>query len=260
MGETTMSHGSFVWYELMTTDTEAAKAFYGSVIGWEAQSADQPSMEYTMLKAGGVPVAGLMTLTEEARKMGGRPGWVGYVAVDDVDASAAQVTKEGGTVHRPPSDIPGVGRFAIISDPQGPVIALFKGADGAARPTVAPKTPGHAGWRELMAVDGKAAFAFYSKLFGWTEDVPFDMGPMGLYHIFKVGDVQTGGMMTKPATVPVPFWGYYFYVDGIDGAAARVKAAGGQVINGPMEVPGGEWVVQGLDPQGAFFALISTKR
>jgi uncharacterized protein len=58
----------------------------------------------------------------------------------------------------------------------------------------------------------------------------------------------------------VPFWGYYFYVDGIDGAAARVKAAGGQVINGPMEVPGGEWVVQGLDPQGAFFALISTKR
>ena len=103
-----MAHGSFVWYELMTTDTKAAKAFYGSVIGWGAQSADQPSMEYTMLKAGENPVAGLMTLPEEVRKAGGRPGRVGYVAVDDVDTSAAQVTKEGGTLHRPPNDIPGM--------------------------------------------------------------------------------------------------------------------------------------------------------
>jgi uncharacterized protein len=255
-----MSQGSFVWYELMTTDTKAAKAFYGSVIGWGAENADHPGMEYTMLKAGEVPVAGLMTLPEERRKMGGPPGWIGYVAVDDVDAAAAQVTKEGGTVHRPPSDIPGIGRFSVISDPQGSVIALFKGSPGETPPAVAPKTPGHAGWRELMAVDGKAAMAFYSKLFGWTEDTPFDMGPMGLYHIFKVGGVQTGGIMTKPATVPVAFWGYYFYVEGIDAAAARVKSAGGQVINGPMEVPGGEWVLQGLDPQGAYFALISTTK
>jgi uncharacterized protein len=244
----------FVWHDFMAADVGGAKRFYGELFGWSFKPGDH---DYEHIVAGGQEIGGLMKLDP---KHGAPPHWVGYVAVDDVDASAAQVTKEGGTVHRPPSDIPGVGRFAIISDPQGPVIALFKGSDGAAPPTVAPKTPGHAGWRELMAVDGKAAFAFYSKLFGWTEDAPFDMGPMGLYHIFKVGDVQTGGMMTKPATVPVPFWGYYFYVDGIDGAAARVKAAGGQVINGPMEVPGGEWVVQGLDPQGAFFALISTKR
>ncbi|MDB5407972.1 MAG: Glyoxalase/bleomycin resistance protein/dioxygenase [Rhodospirillales bacterium] len=256
-----MSHGSFVWYELMTTDTKAAKAFYGNVIGWGAQNADQPGMEYAMFTAGEIPVAGLMTLPEEARKAGGRPGWIGYVAVDDVDASAKQAAEAGGTVHRQPSDIPGVGRFAIIADPQGAVIALFKGSDAMqSPPPVAPKTPGHAGWRELMAVDGEAAFAFYSKLFGWTKDVPFDMGPMGLYHIFKVGDVQTGGMMTKPATVPAPFWGYYFYVDGIDAAVERVKAAGGQIVNGPHEVPGGEWIVQGLDLQGALFALLSTKR
>jgi predicted enzyme related to lactoylglutathione lyase len=256
-----MSHGNFVWYELMTTDTKAAEKFYGSVIGWRAQDANHPGMEYAMFKAGDTPVAGLMTLPEDVRKMGARPGWIGYVAVDDVDASAAQVSEMGGTVHRPPADIPGVGRFAIISDPQGSTIALFKGSDAMqVPPAVAPKTPGHVGWHELMAVDGEAAFAFYSKLFGWTKDVPFDMGPMGLYHIFKVGDVQTGGMMNKPAEVPVPFWGYYFYVDGIDAAIERVKAASGQVINGPHEVPGGEWIVQGLDPQGAFFALLSKTR
>jgi predicted enzyme related to lactoylglutathione lyase len=254
------SHGKFVWYELMTTDVKAAETFYRNVVGWGAQDASQPGMTYTMFTAGESPVAGLMDIPEDTKKMGARPGWIGYVAVDDVDATASQVFQAGGTVHRPPADIPGIGRFAIVADPQGPILALFKAAGDMQPPAVAPGTPGHAGWRELIALDQEAAFAFYAKLFGWTKAEPFDMGPMGLYQIFKWGDEPIGGMMNKPPAVPAPFWTYYFYVDGIDAAAARAKEAGGQIVNGPHEVPGGDWIVQGLDPQGALFALLSKKR
>jgi predicted enzyme related to lactoylglutathione lyase len=252
------SHGKFVWYELMTTDTKAAEAFYRSVIGWGAKDAGMPGMAYTLLMAGDTQIGGLMTLPESASGAGARPGWIGYVAVDDVDATAAQFKQDGGKVHREPDDISNIGRFAVVADPQGAVISLFKGM-GEEPPPVAMGTPGQPGWRELLAADWASAFAFYSKHFGWTKGEAIDMGQMGTYQLFAHGGEPIGGMMTKPDSVPAPFWLYYFNVDAIAAAEQRVRTGGGQVINDPMEVPGGRWIIQCSDPQGAMFALLGPR-
>lgn len=250
----------FVWYELMTTDTGAAKAFYGSVIGWGTREAPVPGIAYTLFTNGEAPVAGLMELPEEPRKAGARPSWIGYVGVADVDATVERVRQLGGTVHVAPTDIPEVGRFAIIADPQMATLALFRYAtpdDQGQQPPAG--TPGHVGWHELLADDWEKAFAFYDDLFGWRKAEAMDMGEMGIYQIFASGDQSIGGMYSKPPMVPAPFWLYYFNVDDIDAAVARVTAGGGQVLNGPMEVPGGGWIIQGKDPQGALFALFGRR-
>lgn len=257
------SHGKFVWYELMTSDTAAAEPFYRDVVGWNAQDAGMPGMSYTLFKAGEMSVGGMMTMPPNCANGNARPGWIGYIAVADVDKSAAQAEKEGGKVLRAPGDIPGVGRFAIIADPQGATFALFKPLMRAGQekcPEVAPQTPGHGGWHELAAADREAAFAFYAKLFGWKKVEAMDMGPMGIYQIFSAGsEPMSGGMMTKPDAMPAPSWLYYFNVAGIDAAAERVKARGGEIMNGPHEVPGGAWVVHCRDPQGAMFALVGPR-
>lgn len=250
---------NFVWYELMTTDPKAAEGFYSKVVGWKPQAADQPDMSYTLLLSSDVPTAGLMTLDKEACDAGARPAWVGYVGVDDVDATVGRVTKAGGKVHVPSTDIPNIGRFGMVADPQGAVFNLFKPVSDMPRPPADMAAPGLVGWHELMAADGDKAFAFYADLFGWTKDEAIDMGAMGRYQLFAAGGAAIGGMMTKPAEVPAPFWGYYFQVDAVGAALERLKAAGGTVINGPMEVPGGSWIVQGVDPQGAMFSLVSRK-
>jgi predicted enzyme related to lactoylglutathione lyase len=250
---------NFVWYELMTSDAKAAESFYRKVVGWKAQDSGQAGIAYTLLLAGEAPIAGLMALPKEACDAGAKPGWTGYIGVDDVDAYVGRVTKAGGKVHVPPTDIPNVGRFSMVADPQGAVFCLFKPASDMPRPPADPDTPGTVGWHELLAADGEKAFAFYGDLFGWTKDEAIDMGAMGHYQLFAAGGAAIGGMMTKPAEVPAPFWGYYFQVDAIGAALERLKAAGGTVINGPMEVPGGSWIVQGLDPQGAMFSLVSRK-
>ena len=252
--------GHFVWYDVMTSDTKAAQSFYCSVIGWEAKDSGMTDRAYTLFSAGPVTVGGLMPIPDEARAMGARPGWTGYIAVDDVDAYAARVKAAGGAVHRAPDDIPGVGRFAVVADPHGAVFILFKGASDEGPPAAVPGTPGHVGWHELHAGDGEKAFAFYSGLFGWSKSEAMPMGEMGVYQIFAINGAQAGGMMTKMPQTPAPFWLYYFIVDAIDAAAARVKTAGGQILHGPMEVPGGRWVVQCLDPQGAIFAMVAPKR
>ncbi|WP_448187334.1 VOC family protein [Azospirillum sp. sgz301742] len=257
-------HGKFVWYELMTADMKAAEDFYRGVIGWGSRDAGVPGVSYTLFTAGESPVSGVMILPEQARAAGARPGWIGYVAVDDVDAYAGKVQEAGGRVYRAPDDIPGVGRFAILADAQGAVFALFKTAcSGEAPPPVAAGTPGHAGWHELYAADGPTAFDFYAKIFGWVKADAVDMGPMGTYQLFAPGGEEGGpafgGMMTKPDAVPVPFWNYYFNVEAINAAVERVTSRGGQIINGPHQVPGGSWIVQGLDPQGAMFSLVAPK-
>jgi hypothetical protein len=252
--------GQFVWYELMSTDVAAAKAFYGRVVGWGTQDSGVAGMDYTLFTAAGIPVTGLMDLPPDARAGGIPSCWIGYVGVGDVDASVAQATGLGAAVHHAPTDIPGIGRFAAIGDPQGATIALFRWATPMAAPAVPPGTPGHTGWHELMATDWAAAFPFYATMFGWQKAAEHDMGPMGTYQIFSTGGPPVGGMFTKPPAVPVPAWLYYFNVEGIDAAVARVAEAGGQTLNGPMEVPGGSWIAQCRDPQGAMFALVSEKR
>jgi uncharacterized protein len=250
----------FVWYELMTTDAAAATSFYTSVIGWQAADSGMPGMAYTLLSAGPTMVAGLMNLPPEACAAGAQPGWMGYVAVNDVDAMAARVQQAGGAVHRPAEDIPGVGRFAVVADPHGAVFCLFKGEPDEAPPQPAADTPGLMGWHELYAGDLASAWAFYSSLFGWSKDEAIDMGEMGTYQLFGAGGTSIGGMMTRPPQVPVPCWLYYVNVPAIDAAAARVTAGGGQVVNGPMQVPGGSWIVNCMDPQGAMFAMVAPQR
>ena len=245
-------HGQFVWYELMTTDTGYAEAFYKTVIGWSAADSGLPGIPYTMFSAGETRAGGLMAIPEHAA--GASPGWLGYVAVDNVDATAAEVAKLGGAIHRGPGDIPEVGRFAVAADPQGAVFVLFHGR-GTMPPQPPPNTPGLGSWRELHTTDPQAGYGFYAALLGWTKADAIDMGPVGLYQMFAAGGVTAGGMM-KAVTIHPPFWLYYFNVDAIEPAAERVKAAGGQVINGPHPVPGGSWIVHGLDPQGAMFGLV----
>jgi predicted enzyme related to lactoylglutathione lyase len=250
---------NFVWYELMTTDMEAAETFYRAVIGWSAQNFNQPDMRYTVMSAGDKMVAGLMTLPAEVCAAGGRPGWVGYIGVDDVDAATAGVKAAGGAVHRPPDDIPNIGRFSVVADPQGAVFMLFKpmGGDNAPAPG---GTPGHIGWRELYAADWAKAFDFYAGQFGWTKAEAIELGPMGTYQLFAAGAEPIGGMMNKPEQIPSPVWVFYFNVAEADAAAARVKEHGGQVLMGPHQVPGGSWILQCMDPQGATFALAAASR
>ena len=250
------SAGKFVWYDVMTSDPKAAESFYCKVIGWEAKDAGMTNHPYTLFSARPVMIGGLMPIPDEVRAMGIPPHWTGYIGVDDVDAYAARVKEAGGAIHRAPEDIPGVGRFAVAADPHGAVFNLIKGFSTEPPKLPAPGTPGHAGWRELYAGDGDSAFAFYSKLFGWTKGEALDMGPMGTYQLFAIDGVPSGGMMTKPKEVSAPRWQYYFNVVDIDAVEARVKERGGQVLHGPMEVPGGSWIVQGSDPQGALFALL----
>ena len=259
----TTSASPFVWYELMTTNPAAATAFYTQVVGWKAADSGMPGMDYTLLSAGPHQVGGLMALPEEAAAGGGQPAWMGYVSVPDVDAKATELEKAGGKVHRPAADIPGVGRFAVVADPHGATFCLFKDNGMGDYKPPAPDTPGTVGWHELMAGNLHAAWAFYSSLFGWAKTEAMDMGPMGTYQMFSTGAdgaPTMGGMMTKPAEVPKASWLYYWNVDAIDAAADRVKSGGGQVMNGPMEVPGGQWIVQCCDPQGAMFAMVAPKR
>lgn len=250
------SQNSFVWYDLMTTDTAAAEGFYQGVMGWSIENADMPGMDYAILSAAGVPVGGLMALPHEATAAGVRPGWIGHIGVDDVDAFAERLTHAGGSIHRPPADIPAIGRFAVVADPQGAAFIMFQPASGEQTPHAPSMAPGHTGWHELHAGDRESAFDFYAGLFGWTKDTAIDMGPMGIYQLIAANGAQVGGMMTKTDAIPKPAWLYYFIVEDIDAGAARVKQEGGQVLQGPHEVPGGTWIVQCLDPQGAMFALV----
>jgi predicted enzyme related to lactoylglutathione lyase len=201
-----------------------------------------------------------MPIPDDARRTGVRPAWMGYISVDDVDEAAARLAHEGGKVHRPPCEVQGVIRFAVVADPQGAGFLIAKGLVGEAPPELPIGTPGTVGWRELYAADGNSAFTFYEKMFEWSKSEALDMGAMGIYQMFATGDSPAGGIMTKPAAIPMPYWGYYFNVDGIDAAAARVADSGGNIINSPHQVPGGQWIVQCMDPQGAAFSLVATGR
>jgi len=255
----TESHGRFVWYELMTTDVEAAKAFYAKVVGWGMQDAAVPGISYTLLTIGEVSVGGLVQLPEDARRMGAEPRWLGYVAVNDVDATAGRISQLGGAVHVPPADIPDIGRFSIVADPQMATLALVKWLKPGQAETDELNKPGRVGWHELLAADGEKAFPFYSGLFGWRK-AEAEIDPASTYQPFSAGNQTIGGMFTKPAIVPVPFWLYYFNVADIAAAAEHVNALGGQILEGPVDVPGGSRVARCADPLGAMFALIEKRK
>lgn len=254
-----MARGDYVWYDLMTPDPERATRFYSRVVGWGTRQWEG-EMPYTLWTVGEDSIGGVMQLPEEAKAMGAPPHWIAYVQVDDVDAACTQLTELGGRVFREGTDIPGVGRFAIVTDPHGAVFAIFAPAgDGMNKPE-SPRD-GDFSWHELMAEDLDSAWSFYETMFGWQKTDSLDMGPAGLYQMYGNGRDETpaGGMMTKPAEHPGgAAWLYYAKVADLDVALAKVTELGGKVLNGPMEVPGGERVAQCLDDQGAAFALHST--
>lgn len=252
----------FIWYELMTSDPTAAEAFYRAVVGWKTADAGQPGMRYTILSAGDRGMGGLLELPAEACAAGARPGWLGYIGVPDTDAAAKRIAEAGGAIRRGPENIPNVGRFAVVADPGGaPFMLLTPLPRADAPPAPEPWTPGLVSWHELVSSIGQeAAFAFYAGQFGWETSELMDMGPMGKYRIFGADGVTLGGMMNKPEHAPGSAWAFYVNVDGIDAAADRIRASGGKLLMGPHEVPGGSWIVQAQDPQGAAFALVSPTR
>ncbi|MEK9279258.1 VOC family protein [Bradyrhizobium sp. ISRA442] len=254
-GETSLVDqlGRFAWYELLTTDMPAAAAFYGKVVGWAATDASSPELAYTLLNAGGAPVVGLMELPEEGLRMGATPRWIGYVAVDDMDAKAAQIRRLGGAILVSPTDS-NIGRISVAADPQGATFALVTGLTYGERQPGGLDEPGRVGWHELLAEDRTRIFPFYGELLGWQR-ASAEADPADLYEVFSAAGQTIGGMLTKLPSVSQPCWLYYFNVDDIGAAAERVNAGGGRVLQGPIALPDGCWIVRCADPQGALFAL-----
>jgi predicted enzyme related to lactoylglutathione lyase len=249
------SSAGFIWYELLTDDITAASRFYGSVVGWSDRDAGSPDMDYRLWCMDGVPVGGLMTIPDKAVANGVRPMWLGYIHVPDVDAAIAATVSAGGVERMAPIEAPGVGRFATVTDPQGAPIYVMTPAGEGVGVSFAPGRLGSVGWNELRTTDAETALKFYETQFGWGRSPNMDMGPMGTYWMFNTGGDAIGGMMTLRDQRPC--WLFYFNVEDIGAAKQRVEQGGGTVVNGPHEVPGGQWVVQGRDPQGAMFALVA---
>jgi len=245
--------GSFPWYELLTTNAAAARAFYARVVGWEAQDAPDVSFPYAVFSAGKIEVGGLMELPPEALRSGATPRWVGYVEVEDIDETAARLKRLGGSVLVPPTDS-NIGRVSIVADPQAATFGLVGGLKRGTPRTDRTDRPGEIGWQELFAADGREAFAFYSELFGWQPGARDDH-PQEPYHLLSSGGRIFGGMFTKLPRVPIPFWLYYFEVADIALAVERVKEGGGRVVQGPLELVRGTWIARCIDPQGAMFSL-----
>lgn len=243
--------GRFTWFDLMTGDPAAASDWYAQHMAWGTQAWDGP-MAYTMFTQGDETFGGAMQLPEEAAKMGAPPHWLGYVGVADVDGAVARAGELGGRVMRPGTDIPGVGRFAILADPEGAVFAVFRstgGDDGQAKVLA---------WCELAAEDPDAVWPFYEGLLGWRKTDAMDMGDMGTYQMFGV-EGSMGGMMRRVPGMPVSAWTYYFRTDDTHSRTATLVDAGATLIMGPREVPGGDFISVLTDPQGAVLAIYSPK-
>jgi len=250
--------GRHVWSELMTSDPAAAEKFYKAVVGWTTAPFGEAPTPYTIFKRqGDVGIGGLMK-TPDGMNM--PPFWSMYIGVPQIDEAVAKVKRLGGSELSPLITIPTVGKMQMMKDPQGAAFYVMEPEPREARPEGDPEI-GDASWLELMTTDQPAATSFYQELFNWQPTDAMDMGEAGKYQMFNRGSRMLGGMMNKPkemANVP-PHWGIYFRVPDINAAAERVKANGGQVLNGPMEVPGGDWILNAVDPQGAAFALHAKK-
>ena len=250
--------GRPLWYELMTSDPKPAEAFYNKVVGWSAVPFPQSPMPYTLFQRGGdVPVAGLLKTPED---MNAPPFWAMYVGVPKLEDAVSKIERLGGSQLSPVIDVPTVGRMQMVRDPQGAAFYAYEPQNEPQQPEGNPEV-GEASWLELMTTDAAAALKFYSEVFGWQPSETMDMGEMGKYYMFNRPHGMIGGMMNKPpemANVP-PNWGIYFRVPDVDAAVKVITDNGGQVLNGPMDVPGGDRILNAMDPQGAAFSLHSKK-
>lgn len=248
--------GRPLWYELLTTDPTAAKAFYTKVVGWTTAPFEGSPVPYdNWMRPDDRSMGGVMKIPEG---MNFPPHWGMYVGVPKLEDAVAQIERLGGSALSEVIDVPTVGRMRTMKDPQGAMFSIYEPA--APPPPEAEPKLGDVSWHELYTNDAEAAMSFYTQLFGWRPTDTMDMGPMGKYHIFGRA-FPLGGMMRQTpemAQMP-PAWGLYFRVPDVHEGGKRVKANGGQVLNGPMEVPGGDWTVNCMDPQGAAFSLHQKK-
>jgi predicted enzyme related to lactoylglutathione lyase len=255
-------HGDFIWYELLTDNTDLAQSFYGNVLDWEFNDSGQAEMDYTIITAkASADIGGMLQITPEMRAGGAQPIWLGYIAADDVDACIERIITAGGTEIMPATDIPDIGRLAMVSDPQGALFYIMRGLSDEASLAFAADHPryGHCAWNELMSSNPAGARSFYGKEFGWIKDGEMDMGPMGTYEFLR-HDHMIGAIMPSPEAMPRPMWNYYFRVADIDIAVEKVKAGGGTILTGPDPIPGDEYTIQGLDPQGVVFSLVGQRK
>ena len=249
--------GSFIWYELITPDPDRAKSFYDAVVGWTIDETSRFPNGYRMIgRDDGKFAGGVLPLTEEMRGHGARPVWLGYLGVVDVDRTAAAITADGGTTMMPAFDIPNVGRVAMVADPQGAPFYLMRGASDEDSDVFSVDQAQRVRWNELSTADQPGAIDFYKRHFGWDQEGDMDMGEMGKYAFIQHDGVAIGAIMRRMPDMPVSLWTYYIGVDDIDRAATAVTDGGGKILNGPMEIPGGEFALNAMDPQGASFGLV----
>ena len=251
--------GRFLWHELVTADLKAAGRFFTKIADWKTEGWDQ-NPDYQMFVAKTGPMAGLAVLDAQSRAAGARPHWLTYIGSPDAAETGRQAVALGGRILKPLTEMPPVGKWVVLQDPQGAVFAAFT----PSRAPTAPEHPvelGDFSWHELATSDWKAAFEFYKKLFGWQETSAMDMGPdLGVYQMYGRGGAPLGGIYNKPKNAPGPSaWLPYIRVTDARTTPAATKKGGGQVINGPLEVPGGDWITMALDPQGGPFATHSVK-
>lgn len=258
--------GSFIWYELDTTDPEAATAFYGDVVGWKVTGGgSENGIDYRhIMRADGGSAGGMLKLTDEMCAMGARPCWLGYIYVTDVDAAVSRIEADGGKVLMPKTTID-VGTFALVADPQGAPFYVMtpippKDDPDASSDVFSVDKPQTVRWNELTTPDDDAAVAFYNSHFGWTQDGAMPMGVLGDYRFLQLAGVGIGAVMRKADFMPTVGWTYYFGVDDIDRAVAAARAGGGRVMGEPDQIPGGEWTAHVFDPQGAFFGLVGPRK
>ena len=252
--------GAWIWYELLTTDPTAAKAFYEAVVGWQITLGEQAPLHYGMIaRPDGGMTGGVLPLTEEMLAKGAHTGWLGYIGVDDVEATLATICAAGGKVLMPVMEID-EGRFALATDADGAPFYLMtpKGAEGAST-AFSSTTLGACSWNELCAANIEAARPLYAQVFGWEEVGAMDMGPMGQYRFLAHADERIGAMMPLPEGCTAAHWNHYFRVADIDHAATAIGDMGGEIVHGPHEVPGGDWILHGIDPQGGHFCVVGAR-
>jgi len=253
--------GSFIWYELMTTDPDGAKAFYDAAVGWNIEPQSQFPNGYRMIgRSDGKFAGGILPLNDEMQQHGARPTWLGYIYVPDVDASVTAIEAGGGKALMPAFDIPNIGRVAMIADPQGAPFYIMKPIPPAGEPEAksdvfSTTEQQRVGWNELSTSDPASARAFYTRQFGWDDSDFMDMGEMGEYRFLAHDGTRIGALCgTMPGAQSK--WRYYFRVPSIAKAKATAEAKGGTIHMGPHQVPTGDYIIIGSDPQGAEFALV----
>jgi len=237
-----------VWHDLMTVDLERSKDFYKGLFGWTTVQQEMgPVGSYTVIRHRGQAIGGMVATDP---RHGVLTHWLSYLTVDDVNGLCERISKLGGKVAVEPRGVEGVGRFAILQDPEGVVFSAIQIGDEMPGPARS-REHGNFYWNQLLTRDGDRMSKFYREVCGWTVD-EYEMGDQGYYGVFKRGEEAVAGMLPISGDDKrKPGWLVYVSVDDIDEAVEKVKVLGGEIISGPDIVYGvGKYAVVRDTTQG----------